>query len=251
MDMKRILQAMDGAATKPVAGASDMSKFLSIIDKNNVKVLREEQNNNTKLNEGANPHKVSLPVQMVMQHYNKEAAPVVKKESLLKKYFAEAENTVIQRQTEKSSLVKQYSQKIANRVLENKATDIPENQGEQPLRDPKVIHKELAVLQKQLDVATHTFAQARKLTTSIKYDDTAVGIMSGVRGLITKGSGVDEASFKSYENDVQEAINNLEAAVFALDDPFEEVVKDLTYKIDELESELSDIEYQRKYGRGE
>ena len=31
MDMKRILQAMDGVATKPVAGASDMARFLRVV----------------------------------------------------------------------------------------------------------------------------------------------------------------------------------------------------------------------------
>ena len=69
--MKRILQALDGASSKPVQGASDMSKFLSIVDKNDVKIIKEEVNNNTVLNEGANPHKVSLPVQMAMNHYQK------------------------------------------------------------------------------------------------------------------------------------------------------------------------------------
>ena len=32
MDMKRILQAVDGVASKPVEGAGDMSKFLSVVD---------------------------------------------------------------------------------------------------------------------------------------------------------------------------------------------------------------------------
>lgn len=34
MDMKKILQAFDGAASKPVQGTSDMKKFLSIINEN-------------------------------------------------------------------------------------------------------------------------------------------------------------------------------------------------------------------------
>lgn len=250
MDMKRILQAMDGAATKPVAGANDMSKFLSIIDKNDVSIIREEVNNNKKLNEGANPHKVSLPVQMVMQHYNKEAAPVVKKESLLKKYFAEAENTVIQRQTEKSNLVKQYSQKIANRVLENKETEVSENQGDQ-LRDPEVVKKEIAALQPQLDMAEHAFRQARKLTNSIKYDDTALGIINGVQALIAKDTKIDQRSFELAVSDVNEAINALESAVYALDDPFENLVRELKNQIDDLEGELDEIAYRKKYGRGE
>jgi hypothetical protein len=245
MDMKRILQAMDGAATKPVAGASDMSKFLSIIDKNDVSIIKEEVNNNKKLNEGANPHKVSLPVQMAMQHYSKEAAPVAKKESLLKKYFAEAEDSIIQRQTEKSQIVKQYSQKIANRVLESSLNQ------EQPLRDPKVVNKEIAALQPKLDAATHLFSQARKITTSIKHDDTAIEIITSLKSLITKNSGIDQQSFEYAINDVHEALNKLQQAVYALDDPFEEALRDIKNQMDDLEGELNEINYQKTYGRGE
>jgi len=109
--MKRILQAMDGVAAKPVEGGNDMSKFLSIIDKNNVEVL----------NEGANPHKVSLPVQMAMNHYQEpvaKVAPTTKKPSLLKQYFAEAEKQQEQELAVEQEKLKMYSQKIAKRVLE-------------------------------------------------------------------------------------------------------------------------------------
>lgn len=116
MDMKRILQALDTTSTKPVEGADNMSKFLSIIDKNDVEIIKEEIDNNKTLNEGANPHKVSLPVQMAMQHYAKPA--VEKKPSLLKKYFAEAEEVQQQELLKKQNQLAMYSRKIANRVLE-------------------------------------------------------------------------------------------------------------------------------------
>lgn len=96
--MKKILQALDGASSTPVEGSNDMKKFMSII------------------NEGANPHKVSLPVQMAMQHY---AEPVVKEEkqpSLLKQYFAEAEEAFQQEKIEKRQLINQYAKIIAERV---------------------------------------------------------------------------------------------------------------------------------------
>ena len=99
MDMKKILQAMDGVSTKPVEGASDMSKFMNIV------------------NEGANPHKVALPVQMAMQHY---ATPVVKpapKVSLLSKYFAEAEEDVVKEKEKKRAIINQYASTIAQRVM--------------------------------------------------------------------------------------------------------------------------------------
>lgn len=104
MDMKKILQAMDGVSSKPVEGSNDMAKFMSIVT------------------EGANPHKVALPVQMAMQHYQQPAASVqVKEPSLLKKYFTEAEDEVATQLAEEEAAKRQrmnmYAQKIANRVL--------------------------------------------------------------------------------------------------------------------------------------
>ena len=109
MDMKRILQAMDGVATKPVAGANDMSKFLSIVKHNDVEIL----------NEGANPHKVSLPVQMAMQHYQQPSQIEKKKftDTGIRKFFHDVEQEVAEEKTTKQQLLKQYSQTIAERVL--------------------------------------------------------------------------------------------------------------------------------------
>ena len=99
MDMKKILQAMDSASTKPVEGTSDMSKFVSIV------------------NEGANPHKVALPVQMAMNHYQKPAVKKQPKPSVISKYFTEAEEAINQRKEEKRELINQYASTIAQRVL--------------------------------------------------------------------------------------------------------------------------------------
>jgi len=107
MEMKRILQALDGASSKPVEGADNMKKFLQVVT------------------EGASPHKVSLPVQMAMQHYQQEKpAPVVeRKPSLLNKYFQEVEQEIAEQQTSRQQLIKQYSQTIAERVLIKEAAN--------------------------------------------------------------------------------------------------------------------------------
>jgi hypothetical protein len=77
------------------------------------------------MTEGANPHKVSLPVQMAMQHYQSvEPAPVVeRKPSLLNKYFQEVEQEISEQQTSRQQLIKQYSQTIAERVLIKEAAN--------------------------------------------------------------------------------------------------------------------------------
>ena len=110
MDMKRILQAMDGASSKPVEGADSMAKFLSIVDKNaNVQILQE-----------GSPHKVSLPVQMAMQHYQKkEEKPLARvgKNTVVGKYFHDVEQEFEEQQTSKRQLINQYASVIAERVL--------------------------------------------------------------------------------------------------------------------------------------
>ena len=73
MDMKKILQALDGASQKPVEGSSDMKKFVQIV------------------NEGTNPHKVSLPVQMAMNHYQKPKKEKLEEVSVFKTYVAVVE----------------------------------------------------------------------------------------------------------------------------------------------------------------
>jgi hypothetical protein len=108
MDMKRILQAMDNASSKPAEGANDMKKFLQTVT------------------EGATPHKVTLPVQMAMQHYTevKTAAPKPIKEikktamsSLLQQYVVEAEEELLEEKAARKEVISEQARRIADRVL--------------------------------------------------------------------------------------------------------------------------------------
>jgi len=112
-DRKRVDPAKFSAFQKQLPANESMDRFLSIVKKNDVGIL----------NEGS-PHKVSLPVQMAMQHYQKEAecqqepqvAPVGR-ESIVRKYFDQAEQAVQEQQVKKQNFYKQYAQTIAERVL--------------------------------------------------------------------------------------------------------------------------------------
>ena len=87
--------------------AGSLSKFLAIVDKNDVQILTE----------GANPHKVALPVQMAMQHYQK---PITEKRVLktaIEKYFIEAEEDILKKKEHRRQLINQYATVIAERVL--------------------------------------------------------------------------------------------------------------------------------------
>jgi hypothetical protein len=73
------------------------------------------------LSEGKDPHKVTLPVQMTMQHYQVPKAepviPTVTKSPLLKKYFEESEEVEAEALAKKRERLRMYSQTIAKRVL--------------------------------------------------------------------------------------------------------------------------------------
>lgn len=106
--MKRILQTLDSASSKPVEGANDMKKFLQV------------------MTEGATPHKVTLPVQMVMQHYQAtEQSPTVQSKPIsstgIRKYYQDVEHDIQEQQTTKRQLINQYASTIAERVLMREA----------------------------------------------------------------------------------------------------------------------------------
>jgi hypothetical protein len=105
MDMKKILQALDGASQKPVEGSSDMKKFVKIV------------------NEGTNPHKVSLPVQMVMNHYQTPKKEKLEEVSVFKTYVAVVEDELATKQSERKQLIRQYSQQIAESVLKKNVSE--------------------------------------------------------------------------------------------------------------------------------
>jgi hypothetical protein len=108
MDMKNILQALDNASSKPVEGSDNMKQFLSIVT------------------EGANPHKVALPVQMAMQHYSEpvvaQPKPIkeVKKSAMsnmLYQYYTTAEKQIAEETTTKKEVISEQARRIADRIL--------------------------------------------------------------------------------------------------------------------------------------
>ena len=105
-----------GQATNTVTPVQEnsLNKFLSIVDKNDVGILME----------GANPHKVTLPVQMAMQHYQKPVQAVAKKQSLgISKYFHKVEEELAEEKAQRRQVLNQYAQTIADRVLIKEAAN--------------------------------------------------------------------------------------------------------------------------------
>lgn len=117
------------------------------------------------------------------------------------------------------------------------------------IRNENAIKKEIAEVNKKLEAIESALFKAREITKAIKYENPAMGIISSVKGLMNKNLAVDPNELEMAESAVIEASNNLESAIYGLDEVFAESHKNLKYQLDDLESELSDIEYDKKYGR--
>lgn len=205
MDMKKILQALDTASSKPVEGSNDMKKFLQVVkeadlnqpataptaptapgadkDKNPLQdpnfpkyaelmnmydMMSKEFSSDpntlgiiksaspsfvqeveklktaalklagangplwdkarqatgdmsstqlaTQLEESKSPHKVALPVQMAMQHYQAPKKEKLEEVSVFKTYMTVVEEDFTEKQIERQTLIKQYGQRIAEAV---------------------------------------------------------------------------------------------------------------------------------------
>ena len=86
--------------------------------------------------------------------------------------------------------------------------------------------------------------EARDITKAIKYENTTSEIMIGLGGLADK-LGIDERELDYYESRVREAKMQLESAIYEMEELFEDKYRDVANKIEELEMDLEDIEYER------
>lgn len=136
MDMKKILQALDGASSKPVEGSNDMKKFMNIVT------------------EGANPHKVSLPVQMAMNHYQEQPKSEPARSNLLKKYFAEAEEEFTKQEAISEQHKRMYARKIADRIRLKESASVYDIFTEEPEDNPPdVVKLDIPLLLRLLEYA--------------------------------------------------------------------------------------------------
>ncbi len=98
--MKKILQALDRAQSKPVEGSNGMKKYLEIV------------------NESTSPHKVSIPVRMAMDFYQNKVddthiKPVT---STFNKYFNLVESESQQRADNRIAAIHEKASKIASKL---------------------------------------------------------------------------------------------------------------------------------------
>jgi len=108
---------------------NNLSKFLSIVKQHDVKVL----------NEGTSPHKVTLPVQMAMQHYSKPVKEErVKGPSLIGPYMKLVESRVTETEEQRKQSIQKKAKQVAERVLNKKVKEVTDTSMRPPAESPAV-----------------------------------------------------------------------------------------------------------------
>ena len=107
------------------------------------------------------------------------------------------------------------------------------------------IRAELKRLEPIADKLEFAQQEARDITKAIKYENTTSEIMIGLGGLANK-KRIDERELDYYESRVREAKMQLESAIYEMEELFEDKYRDVANKIEELEMDLEDLEYERR-----
>lgn len=108
---------------------------------------------------------------------------------------------------------------------------------------PEQIQAEIQRLQPIADKLEFGQDKARDITKAIKYENTTSEIMVGLSGLAEE-LGIDEKELDYYESKVYDAKSRLESAIYEMEEVFEDKYKEVAYKIEELEMDLDDIEFE-------
>ena len=108
---------------------------------------------------------------------------------------------------------------------------------------PDEIKAQIAKLQPIADKLEYGPGEARDITKQIKYADVHMTIISELNTLADK-LGIDEKELDYYERQIFDAKNKLESACYEMEEIFQDKYKEVAYKIEELEMDLEDIEFE-------
>jgi len=106
------------------------------------------------------------------------------------------------------------------------------------------IEAQIAQLQPLADKLEYGPQSARDITKQIKYSDTHMTIINEL-GALAEKLGLDEKELDYYENQVFDAKNKLESAIYEMEEFFDDKYKEVAYKIEELEMDLQDLEWEK------
>ena len=184
----------------------------------------------------------------VMQHMDlsqlEEGTFVAQKsaiiDSILKKLKDEAQDD--------DELLKQLAQMISKKA-DPRSHNRPTGKWQlEPLEEEATkqrIQQEIEKLQPIADKLEFAQSEARDITKAIKYEQTTTDILVQLSGLADK-LGIDEKELEYHERQVYDAKSRLESAIYEMEEVFEDKYRDVANKIEELEMDLEDLEYEQR-----
>ena len=96
--------------------------------------------------------------------------------------------------------------------------------------------------ERRLDALQDSIGSIRKATKGGKYlGSDVLDIMLEVQGFAEK-LGIDPDELAYAENQVREAQNNLESAIYGLEEPFEDAIRTLQNRIDDVRMDAEDLD---------
>jgi hypothetical protein len=96
--------------------------------------------------------------------------------------------------------------------------------------------------ERRLDALQDSIGSIRKATKGGKYlGSDVIDIMVEIQGFAEK-LGIDPDELEYAENQVREAMNNLESAIYGLEEPFEDAIRSLQNKIDDARMDAEEID---------
>ena len=107
------------------------------------------------------------------------------------------------------------------------------------------MQKKLAELEKRKEILRDAVNKARNITTEIKYDDTVMSIVTQIQALAEK-TGISPQEIKWAVNEVTEKANELESAIYSLDDAFTDAYRDIDNQVSDLEYEIDDFQNESR-----
>lgn len=105
------------------------------------------------------------------------------------------------------------------------------------IRETQEKQAELQQLEAKRDEMESALGRAREITKQIKYADTHMQIVTAM-GSLADDLGIPESELDYYSRQVFEAKNKLESAIYEMEEIFEDPLRDLNNKIDEIEYDL-------------
>ena len=161
-------------------------------------------------------------------------------DSILKKLKDEAQDD--------DELLKQLAQMISKKA-DPRSHNRPTGRWQlEPLEEEATkqrIQQEIEKLQPIADKLEFGHSEARDITKAIKYENTTSEILVGLSGLADK-LGIDEKELDYHERQVYDAKSRLESAIYEMEEVFEDKYKEVANKIEELEMDLEDLEWENR-----